>query len=60
MIQKDFLDYFKIQYSNDVVNCIEPNEGKLDIKIKKNRTIRQLRISSDGSKLLFRTLFWTI
>ena len=36
-----------------MANCIEPNEDKLDIKIKKNRTIRQLRISSDGSKIAF-------
>ena len=35
MIQQDFFDHFKIQYSNDVANCIEPNEDKLNIKIKK-------------------------
>jgi hypothetical protein len=53
MIQKDFSDHFKIQYSNDVVNCIEPNENKLDIKAKKNRIIRQIRINSNGSKIAF-------
>ena len=53
MIQQDFFDHFKIQYSNDVVNCMEPNEDKLNIKVKKNRTIRQVRMSSDGSKIAF-------
>ena len=53
MIQKDFSDHFKIQYSNDVVNCIAPNENKLNIKAKKNRIIRQIRINSNGSKIAF-------
>jgi hypothetical protein len=53
MIQQDFFDHFKIQYSNDVVNCIAPNEDKLNLKIKKNRTIRQLKINSDGTKIAF-------
>tara|TARA_B110000902_G_scaffold78158_1_gene93016 strand:- start:8330 stop:11503 length:3174 start_codon:yes stop_codon:yes gene_type:complete len=53
MIQQDFLDHFRIQYSNDVVNCITPNENKLNIKTKKDRTVRQIRINSDGSKIAF-------
>jgi len=53
MIQQDFFDHFKIQYSNDVVNCMEPNEDKLNIKVKKNRNIRQVRMSADGSKIAF-------
>ena len=32
---------------------LPPSENKLNIKTKKDRTVRQIRINSDGSKIAF-------
>jgi Tol biopolymer transport system component len=53
MIQKDFTDHYKIQYLNDQKNTLSPNEKKIALKSKKDRFIRNLKVSPDGAKIAF-------
>ncbi|MDC3389683.1 hypothetical protein OAW64_00805 [Flavobacteriales bacterium] len=53
MIQKDFMDHYKLQYSNDITNAIPLHESKINFKNKKNRTYRNLKLSPDGKKIAF-------
>jgi hypothetical protein len=53
MIQDDFIDHYKLQYLNDQKNTLSPSEKKINIKSKKERTLRNLKVSPDGSKIAF-------
>ena len=53
IIQKDFTDHFKIQYSNDILNTLNPNENKINIRSKKHRKYRQAKISPEGTKIAY-------
>ena len=53
MIQKDFTDHYKIRYLNDQKNTLSPNEKKIALKSKKDRVLRNLKVSPDGAKIAF-------
>ena len=53
MIQKDFIDHYHLQYSNDLTNSLSPYENEINFNAKKNRIYRNLKVSPDGSKVAF-------
>ena len=53
IIQKDFTDHFKIQYANDILNTLNPNENKVNIRSKKHRIYRQSKINPEGTKIAY-------
>lgn len=53
MIQKDFIDHYQLQYSNDLTKSLLPYEDAINIKSKKNRIYRNLKVSPDGSKIAY-------
>jgi hypothetical protein len=53
MIQDDFIKHYKTLYNDDIQNCINPQEDKLKIKSKKNRTYRQLKTNKKGDKIAY-------
>ena len=45
MIQKDFIDHYHLQYSNDLTNSLSPYENEINFNAKKNRIYRNLKVS---------------